>query len=42
MARTVTLGFALLLAFTLLNPVNLPAQTKDDTIVYALQSDVQN
>jgi len=42
MARTVTLGFALLLTFTLLNPVNLPAQTKDDTIVYALQSDVQN
>jgi peptide/nickel transport system substrate-binding protein len=42
MGRTVTLGFALLLAFTLLNPVNLPAQTKDDTIIYALQSDVQN
>jgi peptide/nickel transport system substrate-binding protein len=42
MARAVTLGFALLLAFTLLNPADLRAQTKDDTIVYALQSDVQN
>jgi peptide/nickel transport system substrate-binding protein len=42
MARAVTLGFALLLAFTLLKPVDLVAQTKDDTIVYALQSDVQN
>ncbi|HXA97664.1 MAG TPA: ABC transporter substrate-binding protein [Candidatus Dormibacteraeota bacterium] len=42
MARAVTLGFAFLLALTLLAPCDLPAQTKDDTVVYALQSDVQN
>ncbi len=42
MARAVTLGFALLLAFTLVNPADLLAQTKDDTLVYVLQSDVQN
>ena len=40
MARTVT--FALLFAFTLVAAAEVPAQTKDDTIVYALQSDVQN
>src|SRR5215470_3768284 len=42
MARAVTLGFALLLVLGLLAPVDLTAQTKDDTLVYALQSDVQN
>src|SRR3984893_18751248 len=42
MARAVTLGFALLLRFALLAPADVPTQTKDDTIVYALQSDVQN
>ncbi|HYB70714.1 MAG TPA: hypothetical protein VEH80_08590, partial [Candidatus Bathyarchaeia archaeon] len=42
MARAVTLGFTLLLALGLLAPVDLQAQTKDDTLVYALQSDVQN
>src|SRR5690349_6409067 len=42
MARAVTLGFALLLALGLLAPAELQAQTKDDTLVYALQSDVQN
>ena len=31
----------LLLAFALLMPVDVLAQTKDDTLVYALQSDVQ-
>ena len=30
-----------LLAAALLMPVDAPAQTKDDTLVYALQSDVQ-
>jgi len=40
MARAVT--FALLFAFTLVAAADVPAQTKDDTIVYALQSDVQN
>ena len=30
-----------LLAATLLLPVDAPAQTKDDTLVYALQSDIQ-
>src|SRR5690242_16262803 len=41
MARAVTLGFALLLALGLLGPADLPAQTRDDTLVYALQSDIQ-
>src|SRR5689334_25275388 len=40
MARTVT--FALLFAFTLVAAADVLAQTKDDTIVYALQSDMQN
>ena len=34
-------GLVLLLASTLLTPFNVSAQTKDDTLVYALQSDVQ-
>ena len=42
MARAITLGSVLLLALTLLTPADILAQTKDDTIVYALQSDVQN
>ena len=42
MGRTATLGTALLLAFTLVVPADVLAQTKDDTVVYAVQSDVQN
>ena len=42
MGRAATLGIALLLAFTLITPADVLAQTKDDTLVYALQSDVQN
>ena len=42
MAPVATFGLFLLLASTLLMPADLVAQTKDDTIVYALQSDVQN
>jgi peptide/nickel transport system substrate-binding protein len=42
MARAVTIGSLLLLALTLLTPTGVLAQTKDDTLVYALQSDVQN
>ena len=34
-------ALVLLLASSLLTPVDLSAQTKDDTLVYALQSDVQ-
>jgi len=40
MARAAALGFAFLLTLGLLLPGELPAQTKEDTIVYALQSDV--
>ncbi len=42
MGRAATLGTAVLLAFTLIAPADVLAQTKDDTLVYALQSDVQN
>jgi peptide/nickel transport system substrate-binding protein len=42
MARAATLGSVLLLALALLTPANTLAQTKDDTIVYGLQSDMQN
>ena len=42
MGRAATLGTAVLLAFTLVAPADVLAQTKDDTVVYALQSDVQN
>src|SRR5678815_5879216 len=42
MARAVTLGFALLLAVGPVLAGDALAQTKDDTLVYALQSDVQN
>src|SRR5262250_2851307 len=34
-------ALVLLLAFALVTPVGLSAQTKDDTLAYALQSDVQ-
>ena len=42
MGRVVVSGFALLLALGLLAPAEVPAQTKDDTVVYAIQSDMQN
>ena len=42
MARLATLGLVLLLAVALVTPADVLAQTKDDTIVYALQSDVEN
>src|SRR6059036_2806744 len=41
MTRAATLGSMLLLILMLVSPVSLEAQTKDDTIVYGLQSDVQ-
>jgi len=40
MVRAASLGFALLLMLGLALPGAAPAQTKDDTIVYALQSDI--
>jgi len=40
MRRVTTLGLSLLLGLGLLVPAALRAQTKDDTVVYALQSDV--
>src|ERR671924_1959738 len=42
MRRTLSLGLALLLILALLPPAGAGAQTKDDTIVYALQSDIPN
>jgi peptide/nickel transport system substrate-binding protein len=42
MARVATIGSVLLLTLALLTPADVLAQTKDDTIVYAIQSDVQN
>ena len=42
MARATTLGSMLLLVLILPAPADLLAQSKEDTIVYALQSDVQN
>ena len=41
MGRAATLGIAMLLAFTLITPADVLAQTKDDTVVYVIQSDVQ-
>ncbi len=41
MRRTTVVTFALLLAVLLGSPEDLAAQTKDDTLVYVLQSDVQ-
>ena len=40
MVRAAAFGCTLLLALTLALPGVAPAQTKDDTIVYALQSDI--
>jgi peptide/nickel transport system substrate-binding protein len=42
MTCAATLGSMLLLLLMLVSPACLEAQTKDDTIVYGLQSDVQN
>jgi len=42
MVRAAAIGFTLLLALTLALPGAAPAQTKDDTIVYALQSDIDS
>ena len=42
MGRAVTLAAVLVLALGLAAPTDLEAQTKDDTLVYALQSDVDN
>jgi peptide/nickel transport system substrate-binding protein len=42
MTHAATLGSVLLLSLMLLAPAVPQAQTKDDTIVYGLQSDVQN
>src|SRR5262249_8276066 len=42
MARAAPLGWLFLLTFAAAPPADLQAQTKDDTLVYALQSDVQN
>src|SRR3989449_6181030 len=42
MIRAITLGSVLGLVSALLAPLDLSAQTKDDTIVYAIQSDMQN
>jgi peptide/nickel transport system substrate-binding protein len=42
MARATALGFAFVLTLGFLWPGELPAQTKDDTVVYAIQSDMQN
>src|SRR5262245_37747371 len=41
MKRGIRLASMVLLAFALLAPADLGAQTKDETVVYALQSDVQ-
>jgi peptide/nickel transport system substrate-binding protein len=41
MRRAITLASVVLLVSALLAPAQVSAQTKDDTIVYALQSDVQ-
>src|SRR5262250_3435435 len=40
MVRSLALGVALLSALTLVLPGGATAQTKDDTVVYALQSDI--
>ena len=41
MRRAASLGFVLLLALALTVPADVPAQTTEGIIVYALQSDVQ-
>ncbi|TMQ25185.1 MAG: ABC transporter substrate-binding protein, partial [Candidatus Rokuibacteriota bacterium] len=40
--RRAAAGLALLVALGLLAPADGRAQTKDDTVVYAIQSDMQN
>ena len=42
MGRIVVIGSALFVALALLAPADARAQTKDDTVVYAIQSDMQN
>jgi peptide/nickel transport system substrate-binding protein len=42
MKRGITLVSMVLLASALLAPADLGAQTRDETVIYALQSDVQN
>src|SRR5882724_3346515 len=42
MKRGITLASMVLLAFALLAPADLGAQTRDETVSYALQTDVQN
>jgi peptide/nickel transport system substrate-binding protein len=42
MGRVVATGSALLLALALTAPPEVGAQTKEDTVVYAIQSDMQN
>jgi peptide/nickel transport system substrate-binding protein len=42
MGRVAVSGSALLLALALVAPAEVPAQTKEDTVVYAIQSDMQN
>jgi len=42
MARSVVLGLAALISLLPLAPGDARAQTKDDTVVYAIQSDMQN
>jgi len=42
MGYRVVLAASLALTLALLVPTDLPAQTRDDTIVYALQSDIDN
>src|SRR5215813_11035725 len=41
MKRGITLASVVLLAFALLAPADLGAQTRDETVIYGLQSDVQ-
>src|SRR5262249_2427021 len=42
MGRAAALALALLVTFAPFAPVDVGAQTKDDTVVYAIQSDMQN
>src|SRR5213592_4431490 len=42
MKRGITLASRVLMASALLAPADLGAQTRDETVIYALQSDVQN
>ena len=42
MKRGITLASLVLMASALLAPADLGAQTRDETVIYALQSDVQN